>query len=100
VDTVNRSTPSTSSWASWREALTVALLPGHLRATIGATAVVGTILVAINQGDVLLRGQIGAGLLAKILLTYVVPFLVSNYGLLAATHRRSGPPGDRSRSEP
>jgi len=35
-----------------------------------------------------LKGQIGLVLLFKALLNYIVPFLVSNYGLLAATRRR------------
>jgi len=34
--------------------------------------------------------EAGLGLLFKALLNYVVPFLVSNHGLLAATRRRRG----------
>jgi len=82
-----RSLPST--WSTWREALRVVFRPTHLRSTITVAIVVGTGLTAINQGDVLLRGQVGLGLLVKALLTYLVPFLVSNYGLLTATRRRS-----------
>jgi hypothetical protein len=39
--------------------------------------VVGTILVVINQPDVLLSGQVTALVVAKIGLTYLVPFSVS-----------------------
>jgi hypothetical protein len=39
--------------------------------------VVGTILVVINQADVLLSGQVTALVVAKIGLTYLVPFSVS-----------------------
>jgi hypothetical protein len=37
--------------------------------------IVGTILMVINQGDVLLSGQLTALVAAKIVLTYTVPFL-------------------------
>ena len=43
---------------------------------------VGTLLTAINQGDVLLAGHWTAGLLWKIPLTYAVPFVVATLGAL------------------
>ncbi len=48
-------------------------------------ALVGTVLTAINQGDLLLIGAITPGVLAKIGLTYLVPYLVSTAGALTAT---------------
>ncbi|MCA1646181.1 MAG: nitrate/nitrite transporter NrtS [Chloroflexi bacterium] len=51
---------------------------------ISVALVVGTILVAINQGDVLLSGQLTALVAAKIGLTFMVPFSVSTYSALAA----------------
>jgi hypothetical protein len=39
--------------------------------------VVGTLLTAINQGDVLLAGAVTAGVAAKCALNFVVPFLVA-----------------------
>jgi hypothetical protein len=45
--------------------------------------VVGTVLAAINHADVILRGDATAGTALKIVLTYCVPFIVSNLGLLA-----------------
>jgi len=44
--------------------------------------VVGTILVAINQGDLLLRAQWNDALLWKVPLTYAVPFLVATWSAL------------------
>ena len=44
--------------------------------------VVGTILVAINQGDLLLHGTWFASLVWKIPLTYAVPFCVATWGYL------------------
>ena len=54
-------------------------------------AVVGTLLVAINQGDVLLRGEMPPRW--KLVLTYLVPYCVSAYSAAAfqvADRARSG----------
>jgi hypothetical protein len=50
--------------------------------------VVGTILMAINQSDVLLSGHLTSLVAAKIGLTYLVPFSVSTYSALAANRLR------------
>jgi len=50
--------------------------------------VVGTILMVINQADVLLSGHASALTAAKIGLTYLVPFSVSTYSALAANRLR------------
>jgi len=46
--------------------------------------VVGTILTAINQGDVILGGTLDAASAWKIPLTYLVPYLVSTYASVSA----------------
>ena len=46
--------------------------------------IVGTILVAINQGDMILSGQLDASAAWKIPLTYLVPYCVATYGSVAA----------------
>lgn len=61
----------------------VALPAGVLRRSAAAAVVVGTVLTALNQGDLLLSGSFPAALWWKIPLTYVVPFLVATYGALA-----------------
>ena len=55
-------------------------------------ALVGTILVAINQGDVLLQGHITAEVAAKILLTYCVPYSVSTYASVEAVRAMTHTP--------
>ena len=47
-------------------------------------AIVGTILTAINQGDLILSGNLGAENAWKIPLTYLVPFCVSTYAGVSA----------------
>ena len=47
------------------------------------SAVVGTVLTAVNQGDLLFRGELTAVLLWKVSLTYAVPFVVATLGALS-----------------
>jgi peptidoglycan/LPS O-acetylase OafA/YrhL len=49
--------------------------------------VVGTVLIAINQGTVLLDGEFPASLYWQIPLTYVVPFCVASWGALVNSRR-------------
>ena len=57
---------------------------------IKVALIVGTILMVINQGDVLLGGNLTALVACKIVLTYTVPFSVSTYSALAANRLRNG----------
>lgn len=51
--------------------------------------VVGTLLFCINQLDVVIRGDATTVVWLKTALTYVVPFVVSNLGVLTGTRRRA-----------
>ena len=53
-----------------------------LRRSFLTALVVGTILVAINQGTVLAGGHFPSALTWKIPLTYAVPFCVATWGAL------------------
>lgn len=53
-----------------------------LRRSLGIAAVIGTVLVLINQGDVFLAGRWAVALLWKVPLTYAVPFLVATWSAL------------------
>ena len=55
----------------WRRAAKVAVL-------------VGPILVAVNQGDVILRGGLDVICIVKIGLTFLVPYFVSTFSSVAA----------------
>ena len=67
----------------------------NLGQCIAMAVVIGTILFLINQGDVVFDGRATAATWAKIGLSYLVPFLVSNYGIVVGS-RRSGPASPRS----
>lgn len=76
--------PSVVSAEEWRCGLHGLVYWPVCRRAIGVALVVGTILMLINQADVLLTGQASALVVAKIGLTYLVPFSVSMYSALAA----------------
>jgi hypothetical protein len=62
--------------------------PAHLRRTLRIALVVGVVLTAINQLDVLLSGHASTGTYIKCGLNFVVPFIVSNLGLLSGRSPR------------
>ena len=58
--------------------------PRHLRRTVAIAVLVGIVLTGINEGDLLVEGHFPAALAIKLPLNFVVPFVVSNLGLLAS----------------
>ncbi len=70
-----------------REAIAYCRRREHLRRTLRIALAVGIVLTAINQLDVILRGEGTAVTWIKCGMNFVVPFIVSNLGLLSG--RRS-----------
>jgi hypothetical protein len=66
-----------------KEALRICARPEHLRRTTRIALVVGTILTLVNQGDVIVAGDATTLTWIKAAGNFVVPFVVSNLGLLA-----------------
>ena len=64
--------------------LTIALRRDVVVRGLKVGGVVGTILVAINQGDLLLAGNLPFDAYWKIPLTYFVPYYVSTYASVSA----------------
>lgn len=75
------------TWTTWRQAITVVCYQPHLRKTVTIALVVGTVLFCINQLDVVLRADATAVVWFKSAITYLVPFCVSNAGVLVAIDR-------------
>lgn len=71
-----------------REALVFAARPLVLRRSASIALLVGTVLSAANQGETVLRGPWTAGLLAKVVFNYLVPFVVSSASAAANRERR------------
>ena len=84
------------TWSTWPEAARVVLHPPHLRKTVTIALLVGTVLFGINQLDVVLRGDATTAVWLKSAVTYLVPFCVSNAGVLVASRvvAIDEPPGD------
>ena len=55
--------------------------PVTVKRALKVSTLVGTILILINQGDLLLSGQLPQ--FWKIILTYIVPYSVSSYSTAA-----------------
>lgn len=68
-------------------ALEVCRAPTTLRKTLRIALVVGCVLTAINEGDEIVRGAFTTAVAIKVGLNFVVPFVVSNLGVLAGTRR-------------
>jgi len=58
-----------------------------LRRTARIAAVVGLALTGINEGDSLVHGNISAVTGIKVAFNFLVPFIVSNLGVLAGAQR-------------
>ena len=66
------------------EWLKIAAEPSVVRRSLRIAAVVGTVLIAINHGDALLRGEVDGVRLLRIALTVLVPYCVSTYASVGA----------------
>ena len=70
--------------------LRCALIYGPLmRRSLLVALIVGTILTAINQGNIILRGDFPAALFWKMPLTYAVPYCVATTGAILNSRTRA-----------
>ena len=81
MGTVAREDAEADNMRTW---LRLAMNAGVVRRSSRVALVVGTILVAINYGDRLISGELAAGDVVKMVLTYCVPYCVSTYAAVAA----------------
>jgi hypothetical protein len=58
-----------------------------VRRSLAVAAVVGTLLILINQGNVILAGNAPDSLAWKIPLTYTVPYCVATFGAIMNARR-------------
>ncbi len=77
------------TWSRLIEIPSVCLERRNLSRCIAAALIVGSILFFINQADVVFGGRATTATWVKIGLSYLVPFLVANYGIVLAS-RTSG----------
>jgi hypothetical protein len=67
------------------------LHPAHLRWTLRIAFVMGVVYTAVNQADIIARGEADALIWVKVPLNFLAPFVVANMGLLGARARAAGP---------
>lgn len=83
-----------------REWLKLACDRRVVRRGLGYAVVVGAVLIAINHGGAIMRGDFTRGRVAEMLLTIAVPYVVSTASSVGAMResRRSGDPTDATPS--
>ena len=86
-----RSAPHMKDW------LRLAFAGSIMRRGLFYAVVVGSVLVGINHGDAILRGDVDSGRLRRIALTLLVPYLVSTSSGVAAIRALRRPPDHRER---
>ena len=71
-------------WARPRDAVRQMLHGATVRTCTPVAVVVGTLLSAVNQGDVALAGEADGRVLLKVTANLLIPFLTSSTGALLA----------------
>ena len=66
------------------EWLRTAAEPRIVRRALKYSLVVGAVLIAINHGDAIVRGDVGVARLLRMLLTMMVPYCVSTASSVGA----------------
>ena len=67
-----------------KEWLRIAVSASVRRRALQVAGLVGSILLAINHGDAILRGDISPARLMRMVLTLIVPYLVSTFSSVEA----------------
>ena len=75
------------TWTTLPEALALFAHGVTVRTASKVAVLVGTILSVVNQGSVIGDGNATAATWIRVGVNYLVPFLVSSYGFLAARRR-------------
>ena len=70
--------------------LQMALTPAVSKRALRCAILVGTVLIAINHGDALLSLDLSPERIAKMALTFVVPYLVSTSSSVSAIRELGG----------
>lgn len=79
--------PADEDGSGWRGALRYCARREHLRRTIRIAIVVGLIITTINQLDIIVSGEADAVTWIKCGFNFLIPFVVSNVGLLSGRPR-------------
>ena len=87
AETTDTTSETGYTWSTWRQALSAVRAPKSLKRTASVALIVGTAFFAMNQLEGVIAGRATALLWLKAGLTYLTPMVVSNVGMLSATHQ-------------
>jgi len=87
-DRLARARPQGPRWGGIRPVVSFCLRRGHLRRSVTTAAIVGLVLTLINQADVIVGPDTPGITWLKVGLNFVVPFVVTNVGILAGRSER------------
>jgi hypothetical protein len=76
------------TWTKWHQAFRVVAYPPYLKKTLQIALIVGAVLFAINHLDEVVQGRATRSVWIKGAITFLVPFCVSNLGVLVASRRK------------
>jgi len=80
-------------WRAPHEAVILLCSGRTFRPAAPVALLVGTVLSAVNEGSVIINGQVGTATAIRIGVNYIVPYLVASTGYLMAC--RTPPDGTR-----
>lgn len=81
---------SRPSWSAPHEAFLHLAAGRTFRSAAPVALLVGTVLSAVNEGSVVLAGQVGAATAVRIGINYLIPYLVASVGYLMACRTSPG----------
>jgi len=70
-----------------RQWCALALTPSVVRRGLAYAVIVGAVLIVINHGDAILRGEVSAGRAWRMALTVMVPYVVSTLSSVGAMRK-------------
>jgi hypothetical protein len=80
--------PAAPVWHTLPEGVRLLLTGATVGVAWKIAIVVGTVLSAVNQGHLILAGQVAPDMWVRILVNYAVPFVVASVGFLSACRQR------------
>ena len=83
-----------------KETLRLALQLSTVKRALKYAVVVGLVLISINHGDAILRGEVTRGRLFKMALTVLVPYVVSTLSSVGALRERNAAKAAKSQRGP
>lgn len=75
-------------WTRPIDAVALVVRGRTARVAVPVAAVVGTVTSVVNQGDVVIAGQVSVVTWVRIAINYLVPFIVASVAYLSACRSR------------